>query len=88
MQLCVCHVTETTGGVQVDLDEGLSSECEALLDVSKGAMQHGCEGVHSLPPAPHLLLCYLHPHQCEQQATKIYVMRGSWVGNLLSHRDI
>ena len=60
--------------VQSDLDEGLSSECEALLDISKGAVQHGSEGVYSLPPAPHLLLYYLHTDRCEHQTTKPKVL--------------
>lgn len=47
-------------GKGADLDVGLSSECEALLDISKGAVQHGSEGVHCVPPPPHLLLYYLH----------------------------
>lgn len=59
------------GGRHSNLDEGLSSECEALLDVSKGAVQHGSEGVHSLPPPPHLLLYYLHADHYEHQAAQL-----------------
>lgn len=77
-----------------DLDKGLSSECEALLDVSKGAVQHGSEGVHSLAPPPHLLLYYLHTHHCQHQAKQTNSVQGLlglvtlcpiWVPTLAQH---